>query len=142
MKCEVDGCVGGAVYHISWIQTRRCYHEQHLCDEHAESVLGKLDRPQEVGSEKSAHQSAARNFDIDLLIISEVHDQQAVYLREIESNRCIPILIGIFEATALDRNIKGFRAPRPLTHDALLDAIHALDGEIEDIVIADLQDHT
>jgi len=30
-----------------------------------------------------------------------------------------PIVIGIFEATSIDRRVKGLPAPRPLTHDLL-----------------------
>ena len=37
------------------------------------------------------------------IIISEVNDQQVVYLKEVEGDRTFPILIGLFEATSIDR---------------------------------------
>jgi len=51
------------------------------------------------------------------IIISEVIDQQMIYLKEIDGDRTFPILIGIFEATSIDRHVKGVPSPRPLTHD-------------------------
>ena len=40
------------------------------------------------------------------IIISEISDNQVIYLQEIEGTRQFPILIGIFEATSIDRRIK------------------------------------
>jgi uncharacterized protein len=86
--------------------------------------------------------AGARCFDIAGIVISEIHDQQIVYLQEVAGERFFPLLLGVFEATVLDRLTKGFRAPRPLTHDAMFNTIHALNGVIEDVVISDLKDHT
>ncbi len=53
-----------------------------------------------------------------------------------------PILIGIFEATSIDRHVKQIPTPRPLTHDLLVGAITALGGELQDVVITELREHT
>src|SRR5262245_7468673 len=52
------------------------------------------------------------------IIINDVHEQQVVYLREIEAEnpRAFPILIGIFEAASINRHVKGEDSQRPLTH--------------------------
>jgi bifunctional DNase/RNase len=76
------------------------------------------------------------------IIISDVQEQQVVYLREIEGPRAFPILIGIFEAASINRHVKGEDSPRPLTHDLLRKTIEELGGELQDIVINNLQDHT
>src|SRR5438094_7319877 len=76
------------------------------------------------------------------IIINDVHDQQVIMLREVEGERSFPIVIGIFEATSIDRRVKGIHSPRPLTHDLITAAVEQLGGEIQDIVISDLQDHT
>lgn len=76
------------------------------------------------------------------IIISEINDQQVIYLKEVDGPRMFPILIGIFEATSIDRRVKGFEAPRPLTHDLLVNAIEALGGEFQDVVISELREHT
>ncbi|MGE5193669.1 MAG: bifunctional nuclease family protein [Deltaproteobacteria bacterium] len=78
------------------------------------------------------------------IIISDVNEQQVVYLREIEAEnpRAFPILIGIYEAASINRHVKGDDSPRPLTHDLLRNTIEQLGGELQDVVINNLQDHT
>src|SRR3984893_7492710 len=81
-------------------------------------------------------------MDLERIIIKEFHDQQVIMLRETEGERSFPIVIGIFEATSIDRRVKGLPAPRPLTHDLLANAIELLGGELQDIYISELRDHT
>ena len=76
------------------------------------------------------------------IIISEINDQQVVFLREVDGTRAFPILIGIFEATSIDRRVQGHTPPRPLTHDLLKSVIETLGGEVQDVVITQLIDHT
>lgn len=76
------------------------------------------------------------------IIISEVHDQQVIVLREVDGDRSFPIVIGIFEATSIDRRVRNLPSPRPLTHDLITNAIEQLGGEIQDVVISDLKEHT
>ncbi|WP_231734048.1 bifunctional nuclease family protein [Calycomorphotria hydatis] len=76
------------------------------------------------------------------IVISEINDQQVIYLKEVGGDRAFPILIGIFEATCIDRRIKGEIPPRPLTHDLLRNAIDELGGEVQDVVVNSLLDHT
>jgi hypothetical protein len=109
MRCGADGCTESAIFHISWVESRRCKLEQHLCENHASPILTSLKFDRQAGAENSAAVEGARCFDICLIVISEIHEQQVVYLQEIGSDRAIPIIIGIFEATALDRKVKGLR---------------------------------
>jgi bifunctional DNase/RNase len=76
------------------------------------------------------------------IIISEIHDQQIIYLREVEGNRQFPIVIGIFEATSIDRRVKGFQTPRPLTHDLIVRVVEQLSGELDSVVISELREGT
>jgi bifunctional DNase/RNase len=76
------------------------------------------------------------------IITSDMNDQQIVYLREVEGQRAFPILIGIFEAASINRHVKGEESQRPLTHDLLRNVIEQMGGEIQDVVINNLQDHT
>lgn len=76
------------------------------------------------------------------IIISEINDQQVVFLREVGGSRAFPILIGLFEAMSIDRRIQGNVPPRPLTHDLLRTAIEQLGGEAQDVVITNLVEHT
>jgi bifunctional DNase/RNase len=81
-------------------------------------------------------------MELKRIIINEVHEQQVIMLREVEGERSFPIVIGIFEATSIDRRVRGMPSPRPLTHDLVASAIDHLGGEIQDIFISDLREHT
>ena len=76
------------------------------------------------------------------IVISEINDQQIIFLREIDGPRSFPILIGLFEASSIDRRVRGHEAPRPLTHDLLREAIEVLGGEADSVLITALEDHT
>ena len=81
-------------------------------------------------------------MELSRIIISEINDQQVIYLKEINGQRTFPILIGIFEATSIDRRVKQYQTPRPLTHDLLVHTVENLGGEFQDVVINELRDHT
>jgi uncharacterized protein len=81
-------------------------------------------------------------MELKRIIISEVHDQQVIMLREVDGERSFPIVIGIFEATSIDRRVKNIPTPRPLTHDLVTNVIEQLGGELQDIVISELIEHT
>jgi len=76
------------------------------------------------------------------IIINEIHDQQVVYLREVEGERQFPIVIGLFEASSIDRRVKNESPPRPLTHELIKNVIDEMGGELQDVVINNLMDHT
>jgi uncharacterized protein len=76
------------------------------------------------------------------IIISDMNEQQIVYLREVDGTRKFPILIGIFEAASINRHVTGVESQRPLTHDLLRNVIENLGGELQDVVINRLEEHT
>lgn len=81
-------------------------------------------------------------MELSRIIISDNNEQQIIYLREVEGDRSFPIVIGLFEATSIDRRIRGQASLRPLTHDLLASTIEHLGGEVQDIYISELRDHT
>ena len=81
-------------------------------------------------------------MELSRIIISEINDQQVIYLKEIDGDRTFPILIGSFEATSIDRRVKGYPSPRPLTHDLIVSVAENLGGELQDVVISELKEHT
>ncbi|OQB85899.1 MAG: hypothetical protein BWX88_01516 [Planctomycetes bacterium ADurb.Bin126] len=76
------------------------------------------------------------------ILITELGDQQVIFLREKDGDRSFPIMIGISEALAIDRRLKGQETPRPMTHDLLANVIERLGGHVEKIVINDIRSHT
>lgn len=80
--------------------------------------------------------------DLAQIRISETHDQQVIVLRERNAARALQIVIGLTEALAIDRRVKNVQLQRPMTHDLLANVIELLGGDLEKIVVNDLQDHT
>ena len=81
-------------------------------------------------------------MELSRIIISEINNEQVICLKEIDGERTFPILIGIFEATSIDRRVKDIETPRPLTHDLLVNAVELLGGDFQDVVISELREHT
>jgi len=77
--------------------------------------------------------------DLARIIICETRDHNVIILRERNGARALPIVIGPNEAGAIDRRVKGERGTRPFTHDLLSNVIDCLNGQLEKIVINDLQ---
>ena len=81
-------------------------------------------------------------MDLRRIIICEVDDQQIIVLKETEGDRQFPIVIGLFEATSINRRVRGEPSPRPLTHDLIAAVVEQMGGEVQDIIISDLREHT
>ncbi len=82
------------------------------------------------------------HMELKRIIISEIHEHQVVMLKEVDGDRSFSIMIGIFEATSIDRRVKRLPSPRPLTHDLVTSVIDNLGGELRDVYISELKDHT
>lgn len=81
-------------------------------------------------------------MELSRIIISEINENQVIYLKEVDGERQFPILIGIFEASSIDRRVKGLPSPRPLTHDLVVNVVEQMGGELQDVVINELREHT
>lgn len=81
-------------------------------------------------------------MELTRVIVSEMNDQQAIYLTEIDGERQFPILIGEFEAQIINRRLLEEPPFRPLTHDLLKLVIEGLDGSPQEVVITEMKDHT
>ena len=80
--------------------------------------------------------------ELSRIIINERSDQQVIVLKEKDGQRAFPILIGIYEATAIDRGVKEYRTPRPLTHDLVCSILRGLDVALERVIVSDLRSQT
>src|SRR3972149_4421566 len=76
------------------------------------------------------------------LMITETSDHQIIVLKEKDGQRSFPIVIGLHEAWAIDRAVKGITTPRPLTHDLIYSVIEGLNAGVVRIVINDLRNNT
>ncbi|MFP4353511.1 MAG: bifunctional nuclease family protein [Phycisphaerae bacterium] len=80
--------------------------------------------------------------ELSRILITELGEEQVIFLKEKDGQRSFPIMIGIAEALAIDRRIKGIQTPRPLTHQLLANVIEQMGGEVEKVVVSDLRDAT
>ena len=76
------------------------------------------------------------------IIITETADPQVIVLKESDGDRVFPILIGLSEAIAIDRKVKGWEPQRPLTHDLLASVIGHLGGAVQRVEVNALHDNT
>ena len=74
-------------------------------------------------------------MELSRIILSELNDQQFIFLKEADGERTFPIVIGLFEAASIERRVKGTSFPRPQTHDLVVNAVENLGGEFQDVVI-------
>jgi bifunctional DNase/RNase len=96
-------------------------------------------------------------MELSRILIRELNDYQIIELREVastpsedgeetysqvENGRSFPIVIGLPEAQAIERRLKGIPIKRPQTHDLLMSIIEQLGGKLISITINDLSEHT
>lgn len=103
-------------------------------------------------------------MELSRILIRELNDFQIIELREkldgieqghssLEADdgheaqpsrepRSFPIVIGLPEAQAIERRLKGVPIQRPQTHDLLANIMESLGGTLESITIPTLEDHT
>ncbi len=81
-------------------------------------------------------------MELSRVIVSDLNDQQAMYLREVGGTRTFPILIGQFEAQSINRQLLEEEPFRPMTHQLLKNVVAALGGAIEDVMITEMKEHT
>ena len=81
-------------------------------------------------------------MELTRIIINETSDSHIIFLKEVDGERMFPIVIGFFEASSIERRVKNQSTQRPLTHDLLANAIDLLGGDLQDIYINELREHT
>ena len=82
------------------------------------------------------------HMELSKIMITETSDHQIIVLKEKDGQRSFPIVIGLHEAWAIDRAVKGITTPRPLTHDLIYSVIKELNAGILRVVINDLKNNT
>ena len=84
----------------------------------------------------------AVRMELTRIFIRELNDIQIIELTERDGTRTFPIVIGLPEAMAIERRLKGLVAPRPQTHDLLASVIRHLGATLVRIEIHELSGGT
>lgn len=79
---------------------------------------------------------------IDSVRVSLMSQDRMVVLKEIDSDRYLPIWIGPFEADAITIQLQGVQVARPLTHDLLKSFINTMGVTVSHILVNDLRNNT
>lgn len=77
---------------------------------------------------------------IDSIRISLVSQHRIVLLREVDSERQLPIWIGPCEADAITIELQDVKVARPLTQDLLKNVISELGGAVSHVLIKELNE--
>lgn len=80
---------------------------------------------------------------LEILGLSSSQSQSgsfALVLGEIQGNRRLPIIIGMFEAQAIAIEIEKIIPNRPMTHDLFKSFAHSFNFTIKEIIISDLKE--
>ncbi len=77
---------------------------------------------------------------IDSIRVSLMSQHRVVILKDIDSERYLPIWIGPCEADAITVELQEVEVARPLTHDILTNVIQELGADVSHILVRDLRD--
>lgn len=77
---------------------------------------------------------------IDSIRVSLMSQHRVVILKDVDSNRYLPIWIGPCEADAITVSLQEVEVARPLTHDLLRNTLVELGARVTEIQISDLRD--
>jgi bifunctional DNase/RNase len=79
--------------------------------------------------------------EIDSIRVSLMSQHRIVILKEVDSERFLPIWIGPYEAEAITVSLQQMEVARPLTHDLLRNVLKALEAEVVSINIIELREN-
>ncbi len=77
---------------------------------------------------------------IDSIRVSLMSQHRIVILKDVDSERFLPIWIGPFEADAITVSLQELEVVRPLTHDLLRNVLQTLGAEVLRINITELRE--
>lgn len=79
---------------------------------------------------------------IDSIRVSLMSQQRVVILREIDTDRYLPIMVGIYEAEHLTLALQAVEVSRPLTYDLFVNILDSLDADVIHVEVVSLKDET
>ena len=76
------------------------------------------------------------------LVVDPLSKMPIVILEDADSDRILPIWIGIFEANAIALIMENIPTPRPMTHDLLKNVLDRINLIVEKVVVSEVQNNT
>ena len=79
---------------------------------------------------------------VEGLTLDPLTNMPIIILKDLLSDKALPIWVGYFEANAIALEIEKINTPRPMTHDLLSSMIFSLHAKVKHVLINDLKDNT
>ena len=79
---------------------------------------------------------------VEGLTLDPLTNMPIIILKDLLSDKALPIWVGYFEANAIALEIERINTPRPMTHDLLRSMITSLHAKVKHVLINDLKDNT
>ena len=79
---------------------------------------------------------------VEGLTLDPLTNMPIIILKDLLSDKALPIWVGYFEANAIALEIENINTPRPMTHDLLRSMISSLHAKVKHVLINDLKDNT
>ena len=79
---------------------------------------------------------------VEGLTLDPLTNMPIIILKDLLSEKALPIWVGYFEANAIALEIEKINTPRPMTHDLLRSMISSLHAKVKHVLINDLKNNT
>ncbi|MDZ7844285.1 MAG: bifunctional nuclease family protein [Anaerolineales bacterium] len=79
---------------------------------------------------------------IDSIRVSLMSQQRVIILREVGTERYLPIMVGIYEAEHLTLALQEVEVSRPLTYELFVSSLETLGAEVVHVEVVALRDET
>jgi len=83
-----------------------------------------------------------RQMVVSGLTIDPFTNSPIMILKDVNSDKAVPIWIGLLEATAIASELENIKFSRPMTHDLLKNVMDAMNIQVTRIEVCDLRDNT
>jgi bifunctional DNase/RNase len=83
-----------------------------------------------------------RQMTVSGLTIDPFTNSPIMILKDTESDKAVPIWIGLLEATAIASELENIKFSRPMTHDLLKNVMELMEVKVTRVEVCDLRDNT
>ena len=83
-----------------------------------------------------------RQMVVSGLTIDPFTNSPIMILKDVESDKAVPIWIGLLEATAIASELENIKFSRPMTHDLLKNVMETMEIQVIKVEVCDLRDNT
>ncbi|MBW1992289.1 MAG: bifunctional nuclease family protein [Deltaproteobacteria bacterium] len=83
-----------------------------------------------------------RQMVVSGLTIDPFTNSPIMILKDVESEKAVPIWIGLLEATAIASELENIKFSRPMTHDLLKNIMETMEIKVTKVEVCDLRDNT